>query len=285
MNTSRSDKKRKTRGFTLIEVLVVVAIIALLIAILLPSLSRAKQMSKMIQCQSNEHQQLRAFLMYAHDHKGRLPGTTNDEFADWLGFTNGPNGTIGKEPEMGTLYKYMGRAKKAYHCPIYGDDVRDTEPEFTFNYCSNYSLSGALIEQLGLSHYPLSDFHNKNHRASPTRRMAAFPGTPILIEEDTVCNLTRTGSRDGGWAYSDAITQRHLRSGSNGYGNLGYQDGHVGRIDLRPSPVPLGDANSFSAWDMCFRIGIKWVNNDGSIYPPYGGLTEMPDASVRGFTH
>jgi prepilin-type N-terminal cleavage/methylation domain-containing protein len=60
-------------GFTLIELLVVVAIIALLIAILIPSLTKARSQAIQTQCASNVHQQLLCFMAYAADYKGRLP--------------------------------------------------------------------------------------------------------------------------------------------------------------------------------------------------------------------
>lgn len=65
------------RAFTLIEVLVVVAIIALLVSILLPSLSKARAQAKSVACKGNLHDLGTAFNIYAETFKGYFPITPN----------------------------------------------------------------------------------------------------------------------------------------------------------------------------------------------------------------
>lgn len=61
---------RRGGGFTLIEVLVVVSIIALIVSILMPSLRRAREQAKEVTCASNESQFGKGFYMYAAANKG-----------------------------------------------------------------------------------------------------------------------------------------------------------------------------------------------------------------------
>ncbi|MBA7640740.1 hypothetical protein ES703_48411 [subsurface metagenome] len=74
---------RRQRGFTLVELLVVIAVIALLMAILLPILSKVRRKTKAVVCQSNLRQWGFAFPMYADGNSGYMP-TASKEWQDAL---------------------------------------------------------------------------------------------------------------------------------------------------------------------------------------------------------
>ncbi|MCD4823202.1 MAG: type II secretion system GspH family protein [Phycisphaerae bacterium] len=72
-STSLTAGNRQSRGFTLIELLVVIAIISLLASILLPSLNRARELTKRTVCAGNLKNIGLAMVVYAGDNNGKYP--------------------------------------------------------------------------------------------------------------------------------------------------------------------------------------------------------------------
>lgn len=90
------SNRRISRGFTLVELLVVVGIIAALIAILMPALSKARQAAVNVSCLSNMSQVHAAVVMYTNDSHGYYPPTTYDHWQNAVGYGGGPpHGTWG----------------------------------------------------------------------------------------------------------------------------------------------------------------------------------------------
>jgi prepilin-type N-terminal cleavage/methylation domain-containing protein/prepilin-type processing-associated H-X9-DG protein len=74
-DTSRTRRQPRVRcaGFTLVELLVVIGIIALLVGILLPTLGRARESANTVKCMANMRQMGQAMMIYVGESKGVLP--------------------------------------------------------------------------------------------------------------------------------------------------------------------------------------------------------------------
>src|SRR5438477_858890 len=84
MTRRRNTAISHPRAFTLVELLVVIGIIALLLALLLPTLSRARESARRTQCLANIAELGRAVLLYAHDNKDHLPDAGSGNAPDAL---------------------------------------------------------------------------------------------------------------------------------------------------------------------------------------------------------
>lgn len=146
---------RRKSGFTLVELLVVIGIIALLISILLPALQKARERAMRVQCMSNHKQILYGISMYVNDNKGWLPfcnwGATGGPSAGWLydgnyaGAFSGPI-DIKSQPTLveeavkrGAIYRYI-KTTKIFRCPF------DEAPPYRgpTHSMTSYGLNGAV---------------------------------------------------------------------------------------------------------------------------------------------
>jgi prepilin-type N-terminal cleavage/methylation domain-containing protein len=72
---------RRRNGFTLVELLVVIGIIAVLIGVLLPTLAAARRAANTVVCLSNVRQLGMASMLFAQEHGGYLPVASDDRWA------------------------------------------------------------------------------------------------------------------------------------------------------------------------------------------------------------
>jgi prepilin-type N-terminal cleavage/methylation domain-containing protein len=239
-----AHSSRSRRGFTLVELLVVIGIIALLISILLPALSKARKQANTVKCLANMKQMGNAIVLYTNDWKfmmpysgwGDFPGAGNKaNYPNWLYDASGkvtPNPTnvfAEKDLKNGALYNYIG-VTPIYRCP------QDAGPWFPgkSQFISSYVMNGETNSESDGITYKITTFHG---------------GDAIMWEIGT----TSSSSNDPSNTPLEEIAGRHNRGTSvlyiDSHAEVVSNDRWNSEINKGPSSVFCDPKSNVGHWD------------------------------------
>jgi prepilin-type N-terminal cleavage/methylation domain-containing protein/prepilin-type processing-associated H-X9-DG protein len=232
-----AEQKRRD-GFTILELLVTIALIGVLAALLLPTLTRSKASAQTTKCGSNLHQFVLAAQMYWDDNNGNVfaysGATTAVGTYYWFGILGpGAEETRTFDPTTGPLYSYLGSGV-------------DLCPAFAYG-SSQFKLKAIT---------PTCDYGYNKFLFSPAQnvRKLAAPSNLALLADAAQVNTfeppaSPTNPMFEEFYYVDNEADqpngqfRHLQKA-----NVVFVDGHLGSTQMVPGTLDSRLPNQLIGW-------------------------------------
>jgi prepilin-type N-terminal cleavage/methylation domain-containing protein/prepilin-type processing-associated H-X9-DG protein len=257
---------RPPRGFTLVELLVVIGIIALLIGILMPALAKAREQANAVKCMSNQRQIGQALVMFTNEHKGFLPKAWFNDGVIWSVNNGGKTTWEYRDPMFGWTYVlslYMGRQKESFRCP--GDDTNHFYDTFN-NTMSGLSDDPTADDIPGSYRLNISNLPNGPFEAIKVTRLAS-PTASIVIA-DGAQGAGQPWNQLATWEVPDGhVSKRDTDNVAfrrhRGRGMYVFADGHAENLlwdetwAPRGEPIPGANGSRPTMWRMNYEGASK----------------------------